>query len=160
MGLRLIAVGLAACGGDDARETPEDREQPQAREDRRFVRDDDGAVCLTPQSDGAVAVDVAFDVCFSSGCDTAEVVSCQAAIAGDRVELTSHLEKVTPARYEACNDDCHHVKVSCGVLEPFAGSRVFEHGAEQSNAVSFPLTEAVQLFDSGDCEYASYARSF
>lgn len=117
-------------------------------------------MCLAPRSDGAVSVEVAFGTCFSSGCDTAEVISCQAVVAGDRVEVTSHLERVTPARYDSCNDDCNQVKVSCGLLEPFVGTRVFEHGAERSDAVAFPLAGAMQLFDPGSCEHASYERSF
>jgi hypothetical protein len=154
IGAVLLGVCVVACGDDP-------RGSLGGQADRRRIVDDDGAVCLSPRNDGAASFDVVFTACLASTCDRAENVTCDAAVADGLIGIASHLEVVRGAQYEVCPADCNYVRVSCGVLEPFVGSRTFVHGSEISEAVPFPLTKAVQLFGRGpsDCEVGSFEYS-
>jgi hypothetical protein len=71
------------------------------------VLDDVGTVCLA--SDGSLVLD--FDQCLSSSCDTLVVATCEAALDGTTLTVTSHAE--IEHQGKECTDDCGFVTATC-----------------------------------------------
>ncbi len=70
----------------------------------------EGVACL----DGAT-IKVDFQTCLSSSCDTLEGASCEAALSGDTIMVTSAATVVSDSGASACTADCGLATTSCAV---------------------------------------------
>lgn len=70
--------------------------------------DDVGTVCLA--DDGTLVLD--FGECLSSSCDTLTVATCEAALDGATLTVTSHAE--IEHQGKECTDDCGFATAVCG----------------------------------------------
>lgn len=68
---------------------------------------DEGSVCTNDEGD----VEVTFNGCLSSSCDTLVSATCTAELVGDVVEV--HAEAVIESQGTVCTDDCGIIVASC-----------------------------------------------
>lgn len=104
----LMLFGLIGCPGDPVEVT-------------EIV--DTGALCRLP--DGGIQVD--FETCLSSSCDTLTDSTCTATLDGDVLTLASYAR--IESQGTACTDDCGFAMATCtlpAIADPSAVT--VEHG--------------------------------
>ena len=117
----LVGVGCGLVGGGVEHRTVED----------------DGRVCLTSQSGGGseqvqpgiLRVEVGFDACLSSSCDTVEEKSCHVTVSGETI--TVHSSATIKREGLSCTDDCGFVETTCLTPALEEGDYTLVHGDEQ-----------------------------
>jgi len=134
----------ASCG----QEAGSGRQGAGDQESARVLIENDGAVCLSPTNGAAIAVEVVFDRCLSSGCDRADAATCAVQLDNDRLIVTSELTISTSRKATgACEDDCARAKVACGSIEPTTASIRVAHGSdEEVEPHELPLAGLTQVF--------------
>src|SRR5688572_20899490 len=125
-----IAIAIGGCASDPDSEL--------------VTVDNSGAVCLSPSGDRTV-VRVVFRRCLSPGCDVPQTQTCNAIVAGDRIEVSSHLEYTSPTSNRSCDDVCERESAACGTITLPNGTYRLVHGAEEAELV-VPLGGPQSLF--------------
>ena len=96
---------------------------------------DDGSVCVNDAGE----VEVTFEACLSSSCDTVVSAECSATYADDVVEV--HATAVIDREQGECTSDCGYVTVTCAMPEGVPDTATFSFGGE-----STPLDAACEPF--------------
>ena len=115
-----------------------------ADETERTEYQDQGAACLTADTNGTLQVTVQIASCLSSSCSTVSDNTCTLQRADNQIILTSHAI-IETNQDGPCTDDCRTATAQCTLEGVPAGTYTIVHG-DDTETLELP-TPGAMLFD-------------
>ena len=121
-----------------------------ASDAQRTIVDDQGTLCLSVNGSG-IRVQAVIDSCLTHSCDMVDEASCGVSVAGDRIDVSTHLE-YTRSGY-VCSDGCYRATAECGTISIEPGAYEVVLGSSEGDVVA-PLSASTRVFGRMfDCEF-------